>query len=102
TWRAIHPLLRANHSALLARELVFVESFGAAFQMLRAGFGNGLLPRGLAMEMKIPGRCIRPLAGVARRIVLLTRKSLHQEPSFAAFRDQLARAVALYFPERSR
>jgi DNA-binding transcriptional LysR family regulator len=102
TWRAVHPLLRDHHSALLARELVFVESFGAVFQMLRAGFGNGLLPKGLALDMKIPRRSIRPLAGVARRISLLTRKSLHQEPSFSAFRDALGSAVALHFSEVRR
>jgi DNA-binding transcriptional LysR family regulator len=67
--------------------------------MLRAGFGNGLLPRGLAMDMKIPRRCIRPLPGVARRIALVTRKSLHQESSFIAFRDELSSTVTAHLSD---
>lgn len=97
TWRAVHPLLRSHHAALLARDLVFVESFGAVLQMLKAGFGNGLLPLGLVRDMKVPRRSVRSLPGVVRRISLVTRKSLHQEPWFIAFRDELARQAALQF-----
>ena len=102
TWRAVQPLLQLHHPALLARELVFVESFGAVLQMVRAGFGNGVLPLGLAMDMKIPRRSVRPLPGVARRIALFTRKSLHQESSFASFRDDLAAAAKVRFAEKRR
>jgi len=97
TWRAIHPLLRSHHPELFASDVVFVESFGAVAQMLRAGFGNGLLPLGLALDTKIPRRSVRKLRGVARRVVLLTRKSLHQEASFAQFRDALVRTAAAHF-----
>jgi DNA-binding transcriptional LysR family regulator len=93
TWRAVRPLLEAHHPALLARELVYVESFGAVLQMVKAGFGNGVLPLGLAMDMKIPRRSMRPLPRVVRRIALFTRKSLHQESSFGVFRDELANAA---------
>lgn len=97
TWRAVRPLLEAHHPALLARELVYVESFGAVLQMVKAGFGNGVLPLGLATDMKIPRRSMRPLMRVARRIALFTRKSLHQESSFAAFRDELANVARARF-----
>jgi len=100
TWRAVLPLLRSHQPALLARDLVFVESFGAVVQMLRAGFGNGLLPLGLARDMNVPRRSIRPLPNVVRRIALFTRKSLHQEPWFVAFRDELSRQAEAQFVER--
>lgn len=100
TWRAVLPLLRAHHAALLTRDLVFVESFGAVLQMLKAGFGNGLLPLGLARDMKVPRRSIRRLPGVVRRIALFTRKSLHQEAWFTSFRDELARQAELQFADR--
>jgi DNA-binding transcriptional LysR family regulator len=99
TWRATQPLLRKRHPELLASELVFVESFAAVAQMLRSGFGNGILPLGLARELRIPRRCQRKL-GVARRVVLLTRKSLHQDATFATLRAALTREAQAHFAER--
>lgn len=93
TWRAIHPQLRAQHPALLATPQVFVESFGAVAQMTRAGFGNGLLPLGLALDLQLDRTCYRTLPGVARRVVLLTRKTIHELPGFVALRAQLALAT---------
>jgi DNA-binding transcriptional LysR family regulator len=97
TWRAIHPQLRTHHPKLLASELVFVESFGAVLQMVRAGFGNGLLPLGLAMESRVPRKTRRTLRGVARRISLFTRKSMLEDASFVAFRDQLVAKAKQHF-----
>lgn len=99
TWRAVHPLLRERHPELFATELVFVESFGAVLQMARAGFGNGILPLGFALDMKIPRRSFRSLHGVARRIVLFTRKSLVQEASFEALRERFSAAVKSRFAD---
>ncbi|HEX4338798.1 MAG TPA: LysR family transcriptional regulator [Polyangiaceae bacterium] len=96
TFRATQPLLRKRHPELFEGELVYVESFGAVAQMLRAGFGNGILPLGLALELKIPRRCQRRL-GVSRRVALLTRKSLHQDATFAALRGALMRESAAHF-----
>jgi DNA-binding transcriptional LysR family regulator len=100
TWRAIQPTLRARYPELVASELVFVESFGAAYQMLKAGFGNALLPQGLAMDSKIPGRSLRALPGVARRVSLLTRKSLYREAAFTSLRDALTDATREHFAGR--
>jgi len=97
TWRAIQPLLATHHPRLLANELVFVESFGAVLQMARAGFGNGLLPLGLAREMKLARSAYRELPGVVRRVVLLSRKTVHQLAGFAALREQLALASTRHF-----
>jgi DNA-binding transcriptional LysR family regulator len=92
TWRASHALLAKRHPELFGSQLIFVESFAAVAQMLRSGFGNGILPLGLARELRIPRRCQRKL-GVARRIVLLMRKSLHQDATFALLRSALTRAI---------
>ena len=48
TWRAIEPLLRQHHPELLGGRLGAVESFGAVVQMVKAGFGDGIVPLGLA------------------------------------------------------
>jgi DNA-binding transcriptional LysR family regulator len=97
TWRAIQPLVSAHHPQLLAGEVAFVESFAAVIQMVRAGFGNGLVPLGLARNARLPKRSLHALPGVARRVSLLTRKSVHLEPTFAAFRDRLTLATREHF-----
>jgi DNA-binding transcriptional LysR family regulator len=97
TWRAVEPLLRRRQPRLLAREIVPVESFGAALQMVKAGFGDGLVPLGLALAAELPARAYRLLPGVRRSVVLLTRKTVHQEPAFAALKDRLVNAASTYF-----
>lgn len=97
TWRAVHPLLRAHHPRLLLGELVFVESFGAVVQMTRAGFGNGLVPLGLAVESKLARRALRPLRDVARRVSVLTRKTTSQHPAFESLRAGLESAASQHF-----
>jgi DNA-binding transcriptional LysR family regulator len=97
TWRAVHPLLRASHPALLAGEMVFVESFSGAVQMVRAGFGNGMVPLGLATELRLPLRALRPLRGVARRVALVARKSTSLRASFAELTSALERSARRRF-----
>lgn len=98
TWRAIEPLLRQHHPELLGSRLVPVESFGAALQMVKAGFGDGIVPLGLALEMRLPRRSYRELPFVARRVVLLTRKTIDQLESFRALREQLLKAAPFARP----
>jgi len=81
TWRAIEPLLREREGGILAGPLLEVESFGAALQMARAGFGNALVPLGLALEMGVREGAYREL-DVRRRICLLTRKTVYQARVF--------------------
>jgi DNA-binding transcriptional LysR family regulator len=100
TWRAIEADLRAHHPAVLARSIVAVESFAAALQMARAGFGDALVPWGLAQEVSGGRRVILP--GVSRRIALFTRKSLAQEAGFAAFYDAVARSAQRAFATKAR
>ena len=102
TWRAIHPQLRLRHERLLGTPLVFVESFGAVVQMTRAGFGNGLVPLGLAREARLPQRSLRPLAGVARRVSLLCRKSTSLQPALVILAEALTRAAQQHFADGRR
>lgn len=97
TWRAIEPLLRARHPELLRGRLIAVESFAATVQMVKAGFGNGLVPLGLALEMSLDRRCYRGLPAIKRTVSLLTRKTINQLPAFRLLRERLGRAAALYF-----
>ena len=96
TWRAIEPALRAQHPSLLSA-IVGVESFAAVAQMARAGFGNGLVPLGLALDLGLPRDRYTELRGVARRIVIYTRKTVHQQASWAALRDALTEAAHCAF-----
>ncbi|MES2102435.1 MAG: LysR family transcriptional regulator [Pseudomonadota bacterium] len=97
TWREIEPLIRTRHPQLLARQLVPVESFSAAAQMVKAGFGDGLVPLGLIMELGLPKSAYRVLPAVKRRVAILTRKTVNQLPSFELLRQQLAIATAEHF-----
>lgn len=96
-WKAIEPALRAHHPHILRRPLVPVESFGAAIQMVRAGFGDGLVPLGLVLESRLDRRCYRELAGVARPVALLVRKTINQLATFVAFRERLFEAAQTHF-----
>lgn len=82
TWRAIEPQLRLREPQLLARTLIPVETFSATVQMVKAGFGDGLVPLGLALEMQLDRRCYREVAGVKRHITLVTRKTVNQLAAF--------------------
>ena len=97
TWRAVEPLLRQHHPDLLDGRLLPVESFGAALQMVKAGFGDGVVPLGLVMETRLPRRAYRALEGVERRIALCTRKTVDQLPSFCALRERLIAAAEAHF-----
>lgn len=97
TWRAIEPLLERHHPELLARRIVPVESFSAALQMIKAGFGDGLAPLGLVKEMRLERRAFRVLPGVERRVSLSTRKTVNQLASFQRLREGIVRAARRYF-----
>jgi DNA-binding transcriptional LysR family regulator len=97
TWRAIEPLIRARHPELLERRLTRVESFSAAVQMTKAGFGDALVPLGLVREMKVRSRSIRVLTQIERHVTLLTRKTVNQNEGFRRLRDALQAAARRHF-----
>ena len=70
--------------------------------MVKAGFGDGLVPLGLALEMALDRRSYRELPGVERRVALLTRKTINQLAGFALLRERLTQAAAAYFAQRRR
>jgi DNA-binding transcriptional LysR family regulator len=98
-WKVIEPLVRARHPRLLQRELVPVESFGAALQMVRARFGDGLIPLGLALEAGLARGSYRELSGIVRPVSLLTRKTVHQLTSFRLLQERLQREATAYFAD---
>ena len=97
TWRAIEPLVRMHEPHLLARPRLPVETFSAAIQMVKAGFGDGLVPLGLAREMKLPASAVRRLKHVDRHVTLLTRKTVNQAESFKALRAAITAAALRHF-----
>ncbi|MGZ8269064.1 MAG: LysR family transcriptional regulator [Burkholderiales bacterium] len=101
TWHAIEPLLQAHHPELLARTRLPVESFSAAIQMVKAGFGDGLVPLGLARETKVRSKAVRVLRHVHRRVTLLTRKTVNQAESFKALREAITGAALRHFGDRT-
>jgi DNA-binding transcriptional LysR family regulator len=102
TWKAVSPRLRALHPALLAGEILFVESFSAVAQMVKAGFGNGLVPLGLARALGLPRSACRRLSGVTRRVSLVTRKTVLKDARFVALRQRLETATAAHFRSSAR
>lgn len=97
SWKAIEPLIRKHHPRLLSRSLRPVESFSAAVQMVKAGFGDGLIPLGLVFENGLDRGCYRELSGVKRPVSLLVRKTVNQLASFTRLREQLSAAARSYF-----
>ena len=97
TWRAIEPDIREHHPQLLDRPLVPVETFSATVQMVKAGFGDGLVPLGLAIEMDLDAKSYRRLSGVKRGISLVTRKTVNRLARFQELRERLVREVSRYF-----
>ncbi len=100
TWRSIEPLLVVHHPELLRRPLVPVESFSATMQMVKAGFGDGLVPLGIVMDGGLKRETYRVLPDVVRRISLLTRKTVNQLESFGRFRDELVKETARHFARK--
>jgi DNA-binding transcriptional LysR family regulator len=97
TWRAVEPQLRELHPALLQRPLIPVETFSAALQMVEAGFGDGLVPLGLALGMELDARCYGEVRGVKRPVSLVTRKTVNLLASFGLLREALVREAERFF-----
>jgi len=96
TWRAIEPLLRREAPDLLRRERVTVESFAAALQMVRAGFGDGLVPAGVARSAGLERARFHLVRGVSRRITLHCRKTVSLLPAVEELRRELTAAAQAY------
>jgi DNA-binding transcriptional LysR family regulator len=102
TWRAVEPRIRHHHPQLLARPLIPVETFSATVQMVKAGFGDGLVPVGLAIELGLDARRYQHLAGVTRSISLVTRKTVNRLARFQELRERLTNEISRYFARAHR
>jgi len=99
TWRAVEPLLRRESPALLRRQRVSVESFAAVLQMARAGFGDGLVPMGVARAAGVDQARCRTLPGVRRRVTLHARKTVGLLPAVEDLHARLSAAARAYLEE---
>ena len=97
---SIEPQLRQHQPQLLSRPQVPVETFSATVQMVKAGFGDGLVPLGIAIEMHLDRRCYREVSGVRRHISLVTRKTVNQLSAFQRLRESLVNEAVRYFSAR--
>ena len=67
-----------------------VESFAAIVRMVEEGFGNGLVPFGIATTMGAPKKAIQILLpSIKRPIKIISRKSIALLPSIQEFTKTL-------------
>jgi DNA-binding transcriptional LysR family regulator len=93
TWQALGEKIK-RHPQVGEAAFLRVESFQAAVQMVRNGFGNGLVPLGIATSMGVPRSVIRPLKPALRRMIsLVARPSFAERDAFRRFQTLLS-AVA--------
>jgi DNA-binding transcriptional LysR family regulator len=90
TWLATVRALESRHAALLAGHVLRVESFTLMLQMIKAGFGNGVIPIGHVTNVPY-----RALTGVHRPIRLHARKTAYPIEGADVFCEHLARAAVI-------
>lgn len=85
TWRSLEEKI-TRHPKLKNFEFSFVESFAAIVQMVKEGYGNGLVPMGIAQTMQLSKKDILVLSpNIRRQIKLIARKNIAQLPTIAEF-----------------
>ncbi|MBC7754111.1 MAG: LysR family transcriptional regulator [Moraxellaceae bacterium] len=81
TWKVIQEKA-LKHPKIKNYELVYVESFAAIVQMVKEGFGHGLVPIGVALTMGAPKKAIHLLLpSIKREIKLISRKNISLLPA---------------------
>ena len=89
TWKAIEEKV-TRHPKLKNYDLTHVESFAAIVQMVREGFGHGLVPMGIAQTMQLNKKDILMLSpNIKRQIKLISRKNVAQLPVIEDFQKLL-------------
>ena len=85
TWKSIEEKV-TRHPKLKNYDLIHVESFAAIVQMVREGFGHGLVPMGIAQTMQLNKKDILMLSPhIKRQIKLISRKNVAQLPVIEDF-----------------
>lgn len=82
-WASIEDDMRR----LELKRTTSLESFFAAAQMARAGFGHGLVPYGVARTLNLDNRNLIKLgdAGLNRPVRFVARKSMYSRPLIRSF-----------------
>ncbi|MCM2353760.1 MAG: LysR family transcriptional regulator [Pseudobdellovibrio sp.] len=89
TWRNMEDRLLKN-SKVKSADFVYVESFAAISQMVKEGFGNGIIPLGLAQHLNIPKKGFTAFSpAISREIKLISRKSIATQDPIQEFTKQL-------------
>ena len=87
TWKALEEKVM-RHPKLKNYDFTHVESFAAIVQMVREGFGNGLVPLGIAQTMQLSKKDILVLSpNIKRQIKLISRKNIAQLPVIEEFQN---------------
>lgn len=85
TWRALRDKIE-RHPKLKNYDLIHIESFAAIIQMVKEGYGNGLVPLGIAQTMYPSKKDILILSPtIQRQIKLISRKNIAQLPLIESF-----------------
>lgn len=80
TWASVGSQV-SKHPRFSKHEFLYVESFSAAVQMAREGFGNALVPKGLAEAVGISEKAMHTLnPSIKREIRLVCRKTISLLP----------------------
>ena len=89
TWRNMEDRLLRN-AKVKSADFVYVESFAAISQMVKEGFGNGIIPLGLAQHLNIPKKGFTAFSpAISREIKLISRKSIATQEPIQEFTKQL-------------
>lgn len=89
SWKSFEDRI-STHPKLKNFNLLHVESFAAIVQMVHEGFGNGLVPLGIAQTMRVPKKDILVLSPkIVRTIKLISRKNMALLPAIEEFRSTL-------------
>lgn len=76
TWRNLEEKLLKNNK-LKNAEFIYVESFAAISQMVKEGFGNGIIPIGVALHLNIPKKGYSIFTPqISREVQLISRKTV--------------------------
>lgn len=89
SWRALEDKI-LRHPKLKSYTITHSESFAAIIQMVKEGYGFGLVPLGLAQTMHVPKTNILMLSpSIKRQIKLISRKNVAQQESITEFKNLL-------------
>ncbi len=89
TWKLCKDKI-LRHAKLKNYDLIHLESFAAIIQMVKEGYGNAIIPYGIALSMlgnKKETQLLSPT--INRPIKLISHKNTAQLPSVAEFKNQL-------------